>query len=216
MEVKIKKYSPALKFDFLTSLYDFLIKITMPENLFKNTLIEQANIQASYKVLDFGCGTGTLLMMAKIKNPAAEIIGVDIDEKIIRIAKKKIANHQVDIEIDKYDGNILPYEKESFDRVISTLVFHHLTKEQKENILKELYRVLKPNEEIHIADFGKPRNKIMKIVSYLLQLFGEPITDNIKGLIPCYLNANGFFDVKENKYYNTLFGTISLYSARKP
>ncbi len=209
------KYISALKFDFLTKLYDPLIKIVIPENLFKNTLIEQANILSGHRVLDFGCGTGTLIIMAKIKNPESAIIGIDVDEKIINIAKKKIARQRLNIEIDKYDGNALPYENESFDKVISSLVFHHLIGEQKGNILKEIYRILKPNGEIHIADFGRPRNRIMKLISYFLQLF-EPITDNIKGLIPDYLKAAGFTDVGENKYFNTVFGTLSLYNARKP
>lgn len=209
------KYISALKFDFLTKLYDPSIKIVMPENLFKNTLIEQANILSGHRVLDFGCGTGTLTIMAKTKSPESIIIGIDVDEKIIDIAKKKIALQRLDIEIDKYDGNAMPYENESFDKVISSLVFHHLIGEQKGNTLKEIYRILKPNGEIHIADFGRPRNRMMKLISYFLQLL-EPITDNIKGLIPNYLKAAGFIDVGENKYFNTIFGTLSLYNARKP
>lgn len=215
MQTGDNKYISALKFDFLTKLYDPLIKIVMPENLFKNTLIEQANILSGHRVLDFGCGTGTLTIMAKIKSPESTIIGIDVDKKIIDIAKKKIALQRLDIGIDKYDGNAMPYENESFDKVISSLVFHHLIGEQKGNTLKEIYRILKPNGEIHIADFGRPRNRIMKLISYFLQLF-EPITDNIKGLIPDYLKSSGFIDVGENKYFNTVFGTLSLYNARKP
>lgn len=215
MQASGNKHILALKFDFLTKLYDPLIKIVMPENLFKNTLIEQVNILSGHRVLDFGCGTGTLTIMAKTKSPESIIIGIDVDEKIIDIAKKKIARQRLDIKIDKYDGNAMPYENESFDKVISSLVFHHLMGEQKGNILKEIYRILKPNGEIHIVDFGRPRNRIMKLISYFLQLF-EPITDNIKGLIPDYLKTAGFIDVGENKYFNTVFGTLSLYNARKP
>lgn len=215
MQASGNKHILALKFNFLTKLYDPLIKIVIPENLFKNTLIEQANILSGHRVLDFGCGTGTLTIMAKIKSPESTIIGIDVDEKIIGIAKKKIARQRLNIEIDKYDGNAMPYENESFDKVISSLVFHHLIGEQKGNILKEIYRILKPNGEIHIADFGRPRNRIMKLISYFLQLF-EPITDNIKGLIPDYLKTAGFIDVGENKYFNTVFGTLALYNARKP
>ena len=204
-----------MRFDFLTPLYDPLIKIFMPEGLIKNALIEQANIQSGHRVLDFGCGTGTLTLMARVKNPDAVIIGVDIDEKIIKIARKKIADKKLDIAIDIYDGVTLPYEDKSFDKVISSLVFHHLTKEQKEDILKELYRMLKAGGEIHIADFGRPEGKLMKIVSHLLRLF-EPIDDNIRGLMPEYLTAAGFLDARENGRYNTVVGTLVIYSAFKP
>lgn len=215
MQKNGKNYIPALKFDLLTPLYDPFMKIFMPEDLIKNALIEQAGIQQGYRVLDFGCGTATLSIMVKVKNPDAMIVGIDIDEKIIGIAKRKVANKGLDIEIDKYDGNTLPYKNESFDRVISSLVFHHLTRVQKENALKELYRVLKPDGELNIADFGKPGPMVLKAVSYMLQLF-EPLTDNIRGLIPNYLKAAGFLDVKENRLCNTIFGTLVLYSAHKP
>ena len=59
------KYIPALRFKWLTPLYDFLINITMPERKIKQALIEAANIPAGINVLDFGCGTATLTIMVK-------------------------------------------------------------------------------------------------------------------------------------------------------
>lgn len=91
---------------------------------------------------------------------------------------------------------------------------HHLSKERKETVLKELYRVLKPGGELHIVDFGKPWNTVMKMVSSVTRLF-EPIADNIQGLIPDYLRAAGFIYARENRHYDTVVGTIAMYSAYK-
>ena len=121
------------------------------------------------------------------------------------------------IQIDKYDGLVLPYRDNYFERVISSLVFHHLHVEQKRNSLKEIKRVLKLGGELHIADFGKSKNFLMRLAFYQVQLLDgfSTTTDNVKGLLPIYLNEAGFKDVRETKTYNTVFGTLSLYRARK-
>jgi len=60
-----KNYIPALKYDWLTRIYDPVLQLTMPERKFKSALINQMKIQANDKVLDFGCGSLTLSIMAR-------------------------------------------------------------------------------------------------------------------------------------------------------
>jgi len=189
----------------------------MPEIQFKSTLIKQARIKSNHRVLDFGIGTATLSIMAKRTNPSTLINGVDVDPKVIDIAKKKIVESKADIQIDKYDGVILPYEDDYFDRVISSLVFHHLTTEQKVNSFKEIKRVLKPGGELHIADWGEPANLLMRINFYLVQLLDgfKTTKDNVKGLLPSYMINAGFKEVSGTSYFNTIFGTIRLTKAVK-
>ena len=101
--------------------------------------------------------------------------------------------------------------------MVSSLVFHHLTKKQKDNAFKEIYRVLKPGGELHIADWGKASNKLMRALFYLVQLLDgfKTTTDNVRGLLPNYIRNAGFVEIKEHRHYNTMFGTLSLYSAKK-
>ncbi len=58
-------YIPALRFHWLTRFYDIFIGLTTREPLVKNTLIHQAKLANDYKVLDVGCGTGTLACWIK-------------------------------------------------------------------------------------------------------------------------------------------------------
>ena len=215
--MKNKNYIPALKYNWLTKIYNPLVAFTMPELKFKKTLIQQASIENNYKVLDFGVGTATLSLLVKHKHPEAVVNGVDVDDKILKIAAEKIREQKAEITLTKYDGLILPYPTNHFDRVLTSLVFHHLDKNQKENSLKEIYRVLKPNGELHIADWGKPNNFGMRIAFYLVQFLDgfKTTTDNVKGLLPDYMKGGGFENIETSKSFNTIFGTLWLYKGIK-
>src|ERR671924_629326 len=91
------RYVPALDYDWLTPAYDALIRLTMPERAFKQRLIQQAQIRAGHAVLDVGCGTGTLAIMAKRAHPDATVVGLDGDPKILAIAARKVAAAGLDI-----------------------------------------------------------------------------------------------------------------------
>lgn len=212
-----QKYIPALRFSWLTKVYNPLIAFTMPELKFKNALIAQANILPTSKVLDFGVGTATLSLLLSKKQPELTIDGVDVDDKILNIAKEKIEKQKAKITLTKYDGLKLPYPDNSFDRVITSLVFHHLDSNQKRNSFQEIKRVLKPNGELHIADWGKASSVLMRTLFLLVQLLDgfKTTTDNVKGLLPNYLKDGGFDEIAITKNYSTIFGTLSLYKSIK-
>ncbi|MDO9184380.1 MAG: class I SAM-dependent methyltransferase [Bacteroidia bacterium] len=211
------KYIPALKYEWLTRFYNPLIRVTMPEKEFKTELVRQANIKENHKVLDFGVGTATLSLMIKDTNPSSEVNGVDVDEKVLEIANKKIKKARAMIFVTKYDGVKLPYSNASFDRVLTSLVFHHLTAQQKHNSLVEIKRVLKPNGELHIADWGKASSVLMRSLFFFVQILDgfETTNDNVKGLLPAYIEIAGFKKVEIKKNYSTIFGTLTLYKAVK-
>ena len=215
--MKESTYIPALKYSFLTKLYDPIMRFTMPEKQFKAELIKQANIQPNYNVLDFGCGSLTLSLLVKANIPNANVIGVDVDEKILSISREKVKQHLADIKIDKYDGVVLPYSDSSFDRVLTSLVFHHLTPEQKVNSLFEIKRVLKSGGELHIADWGKASSLFMRSLFLFIQLLDgfKTTKDNVKGLLPQYLKEAGFSNILITKEYNTIFGTLQLFQSLK-
>lgn len=207
-------YVPALGFDALTRFYDPLIRWFLRERTFKEALLEQARIADGHRVLDVGCGTGTLTLMVKRATPAAEVIGIDGDPKILAIARRKTGDA---VRFDEGLASALPYADGSFDRVITSLVLHHLTTGEKQRALEEILRVLKPGGELHVADWVKPVGAFARLASRGVQLVdgAETTRDNFEGRLPGMIAAVGFIDVQETRAFLTVGGTLGLIRARK-
>jgi ubiquinone/menaquinone biosynthesis C-methylase UbiE len=211
------QYIPALKYHWLTHIYDPLIRWTLRESVFKQELIKQADIKNGHRVLDLGCGTATLTLLAKQTHPRTEVTGLDGDPGILAIAQKKIAQSRLSVRLAQGMSYQLPFADSVFDRVLSSLFFHHLTNEDKVRTLKEIFRVLRPGGELHIADWGRPHNLLMRSVFTLVQLLDgfETTNDNVRGLLPEMIRMTGFNHVTETSYFSTVFGTLRLIKAQK-
>ena len=133
---------------------------------------------------------------------------MDIDSNILKIAHNKVENSGYEIFLEVYDGFSLPYKDQEFDKVLSSHVFHHLTRSQKKTALQEVYRVLKFGGELHILDFGEARNILGQVLFLPVRVFDGFATtfDNIKGLLPEIIREAGFAEVIEHKQILTLLG----------
>ncbi|MCH9020365.1 MAG: class I SAM-dependent methyltransferase [Proteobacteria bacterium] len=211
-------YIHALRFSWLTSLYDPVVRWTTREATFKRRLVAEATVENGQRILDLGCGTGTLAILLKRAVPGTEVVGLDGDVKILDIARTKAEAVGVDIAFDEGMSFELPYPANSFDRVVSTLLFHHLTREAKHNTLAEVFRVLKPGGELHVGDWGMAQNGLMRGLFAIVQLLDgfETTADNVEGRLPEFFREAGFNDVRVSANYATALGTISLYAAVKP
>ena len=212
---QIDGYIPLLRYGWLTPLYDPLLRRLMPELALKRRLVDQAQIARGHRVLDLGSGTGTLTILIKQTNPGSEVVGLDADPRALALSQTKAAAAGAEVRFDHGLAFRLPHGKNSFDRVVSSLVFHHLSPENKAATLREVFRVLRPGGELHILDFGKPHNALARLVSVVMRRF-EETADLIEGVLPEMLRQAGFIEVEETAHQMTMVGTVSLYRGRKP
>jgi ubiquinone/menaquinone biosynthesis C-methylase UbiE len=205
-------YIPALSFKWLTPLYDPLLKWVMREETFKRKLVQHANILPNMNVLDLGCGTGTLTLMLKRAHPDVNITGMDGDEDVLRIARDK--SRSMDIQWDQGLASSLPYPDSTFDRVVTSLVIHHLVTDDKRLAFKEIHRVLKLRGELYVLDFGAPHSSLTRFMTTFMRRL-EEAADNFDGLIPRFVAEAGFGGVKEAENFVTVFGPLSIIQAVK-
>jgi len=208
-------FVPALGSVWLTPLYDAVAWL-LGERTFKRDLIRQARIAPGHDVLDLGCGTGTLALLVKEAHPDARVSGVDVDPKILAIARGKVAAAGADVRLVEGSATAPPLPDASFDRVLTTLMLHHLTTPQKREALAAVRRLLRPGGELHVADWGRPQNVLMQVAALSFRWFdGDETTGaNLRGELPALIAAAGFHDVVETEHRMTPLGTLTYLRAR--
>jgi demethylmenaquinone methyltransferase/2-methoxy-6-polyprenyl-1,4-benzoquinol methylase/phosphoethanolamine N-methyltransferase len=107
-------------------------------------------------VLDVGCGTGEVALLARRRTKAGKVYGIDPAPEMIAVARNKAARKKLDVDFRVGVIESLPFPDSSVDVVTSSLMMHHLPDDLKTRGLAEIYRVLKPGGRLLIADFLRP------------------------------------------------------------
>ena len=193
------RYIPALRFHQLTPLYDPLLKWVMRERTLKTALIRHARIEPGMRVLDLGCGTGTLTIMAQRAHPGATFTGLDGDPRVLAAAADKA--HGLGIHWELGLANNLPFPDTHFDRVLTSLVIHHLDGAGKQEALREARSVTAPWSVL-----TRLQAAVMRHV--------ERADDIFAGRLPTFIVDAGFDPVDELARNATIFGPVAIWRAQ--
>jgi SAM-dependent methyltransferase len=219
MNASESRYVPAAGRRVFTHLYDPLIALTVRERAFRGRLLDQvlAGLPADGgSILDVGCGTGTFAIALTAATPVAEVTGVDGDPDVLSIARRKRGAERV--RWSEGLATSLPVPDESADRVVMSLLLHHLAPAAKRRALSEALRVLRPAGRLHIADWGRPSGPLMRVAFVAVQLVDglEGTRDHAAGHLPQLIADAGFADVVRRDRLRTAWGSLELLSGVKP
>ncbi|GIW41935.1 MAG: hypothetical protein KatS3mg076_2512 [Candidatus Binatia bacterium] len=210
------EYVPALRFGFLTPLYDRLVSFGLPEGELRGRLLEEAHLAPGETALEVGCGTASLAVLAAASCPGALVVGLDGDPAILGQAREKVGSTGVRLVCARAPA--LPFRPGSFDHVFASLFLHHLSDEEKRATLAAVLALLKPGGRFHVADWGEPADPLQRLAFLSVRcLDGFSRTrDHALGLLPQKMREAGFADVEETGMKRTWFGTLRFYTARRP
>lgn len=152
-----KKAQVARMFNNISSHYDFLnhfLSLGIDKAWRKRAIAMLKGHQPKY-VLDVATGTGDFALEALSLNPE-KIVGVDISEGMLDIARRKIERRNLSskVEVLKGDSENLTFAENKFDAV--TVGFGVRNFENLERGLSEIFRVMKPGATLVILEFSKP------------------------------------------------------------
>jgi ubiquinone/menaquinone biosynthesis C-methylase UbiE len=145
--------------------YDLLAWLLLRgrERAFRRKILSIAGLSPGQSVLDVGCGTGTLAILAKEHvGPAGAVHGIDASPEMIARARRKAKSTRIDVAFENAVVESLPFPDGKFDVVLSTLMLHHLPRAGREQCAREMRRVLAPGGRVVLVDFGaRPRERTM-------------------------------------------------------
>ena len=203
-------YLPASGHDSLLPTYDFM-SLLLGMKRVHDTLIAQAELAECRRILEIGCGTGNLTIRAKRAHPRLEVVGCDPDPRALDRARRKTDKIRFDVGY----AERLPYADGEFDRVLSSMMLHHINGDAKTAAAAEIFRVLRPGGRLHLVDIGRDVTADHGLLGRLIRR-NHHVAGNLGDAIPRLLTAAGFDCTEVASERHRILGRLNYYRATRP
>jgi ubiquinone/menaquinone biosynthesis C-methylase UbiE len=217
MSTTRKDYLSAAGKDWLLPFYDLFTRL-LGVGAVHNMLLHQSAIESGHKVLEIGCGTGNLTLLAKRLNPDAHFVGLDPDPKALARARRKARRSGSTLKFEQGFSEQLPYPDASIDRVLSAFMLHHVQPDAKLLTIQQAFRVLRPGGSLHLVDFEETHSHEVGsglhgfLAGKVHARHGSSPQKTVLGL----MKAAGFEESRQVAQKATIMGRVIFYRAVRP
>jgi ubiquinone/menaquinone biosynthesis C-methylase UbiE len=171
-------------------------------------LADDLQVQPGNRVLDVGCGPGRLaIVLAERVAPTGSVDGVDAAVEMINRASNRARRRGGPARFQVGFAQDLPFADATFDAIACTLALHHVAEDHQQTAVEEMYRVLKPNGRLLIAEFHKGPGR-RRVGPRWLRHSGDMLDKALR-----LVGASGFADAASG---GTNLGWLGKITARKP
>lgn len=216
------------KYDVMNDIMSFGV-----HRHWKHKFLDKINDYSS-SILDVACGTGDIIysicQRAKKYQVTPNVTGVDINEEMLEIAKKRMINKNIlNTNFIKCDGINLPFPDSSFNYYLISFGIRNI--KNINQAVSEAYRVLKPGGCFLCLEFSKVQNAVFnrfyQIYSKFIPTIGGIVTQNkdayeyLVESIKLFYSQEEFVEVlKSNNfarvsYEELTMGVVSIYKGYK-
>ena len=204
--------------DHVAGIYDWLEPLMMlgMDRVIRHEVLALLDLQGGERVLDVGCGTGTLtcdIGRALRDVDRSCVVGVDAATAMIAVARRKAASLP-NVMFEAALAETLPFPDAAFDAAVSTMFFHHINADLKRRALKELWRTLVPGGRAVVVDVAPPTHGFGALCAwsgYILFRQAE-IRENIRGELEAAFAGSPFASWRRAAHHG---GYVSVYVLEK-
>lgn len=149
------------------------------DRVWRRELVQHAAPQPGERLLDLCTGTGDVAIEFARACPNLQIVGVDLSETMLRVAREKCARLGTRVQLVHGNALELPFAPDSFE--IVTIAFGLRNLPDRAQGLSEIYRVLSPGGRVLILEFSLPqgflaRSVYLPYLRYIVPWVGEMLT----------------------------------------
>lgn len=182
-EEQTKKEQVEQMFDNIAPTYDKLNHIMSLniDRVWRRRVMRIVRRAKAHKIMDVATGTGDLAIAMAKRVDRTQILGVDLSEEMLAVAREKVRKQGLEerIMLEKGDAeNLVMVADESVDAV--TVAFGVRNFENMEQGLRELYRTIKPGGKLVVLEFSMPKNRLVR---WIYRQYAHRLLPYVGGMI---------------------------------